>query len=121
MAFNKENFVEELKTMSVLELNELVKAIEEEFGVSAAAPVAAGVVTEDLDAAPTTVDVTLKEAGGTKLAVIKVIRSIDASLGLKEAKAIADNGGIIKAGVSAEEGKEIAAQLEEAGATIELV
>lgn len=112
-------FIEEIKNMSVLDLNELVKAIEEEFGVSAAAPVAAAAVVEE-EVGSATKDVVLTAAGASKLAVIKVIRSINAELGLKEAKAVADEGGIVRAGVPTEEAEAFKAQLEEAGASIEL-
>ena len=116
-----EKFIEEIKGMTVLELNELVKAIEEEFGVSAAAPVAAaGAVAVEEAGASGTVDVVLTDAGSSKLAVIKVIRAANAELGLKEAKEVADNGGVVRAGLDAEEGASIKAQLEEAGATVEL-
>lgn len=116
-------FIEEIKKMSVLELNDLVKAIEEEFGVSAAAPVAvAGVAGDAGDGAADggNKDVVLTSAGDAKLGVIKVIRAINAELGLKEAKELADNGGVIKAGVPADEANELKAQLEEAGASVEL-
>ncbi len=116
-------FIEEIKKMSVLELNDLVKAIEEEFGVSAAAPVAiAGVAGDAGDGAADggNKDVVLTSAGDAKLGVIKVIRSINAELGLKEAKELADNGGVVKAGVPADEANELKAQLEEAGASVEL-
>jgi large subunit ribosomal protein L7/L12 len=116
-----ENFIEEIKGMTVLELNELVKAIEEEFGVSAAAPVAvAGAAVAEEEGVAGTVDVVLTAAGASKLAVIKVIRSVNAELGLKEAKEVADNGGVVRAGLDAEEGAAIKAQLEEAGASVEL-
>jgi large subunit ribosomal protein L7/L12 len=116
-----ENFIEEIKGMTVLELNELVKAIEEEFGVSAAAPVAvAGAAVAEDEGVAGTVDVVLTDAGSSKLAVIKVIRSVNAELGLKEAKEVADNGGVVRAGLDAEEGAAIKAQLEEAGASVEL-
>lgn len=116
-----ENFIEEIKGMTVLELNELVKAIEEEFGVSAAAPVAvAGAAVAEEEGVAGTVDVVLTDAGSSKLAVIKVIRSVNAELGLKEAKEVADNGGVVRAGLDAEEGAAIKAQLEEAGASVEL-
>lgn len=120
MDINK--FIEEIKNMSVLELNDLVKAIEEEFGVSAAAPVAVAAAGADTGAAADTgnKDVVLTSAGDQKLAVIKVIRSINAELGLKEAKELADNGGVIKAGVAADEANDLKAQLEEAGASVEL-
>ncbi|MFV0289043.1 MAG: 50S ribosomal protein L7/L12 [Mycoplasmatales bacterium] len=119
---SKDQFIEDLKTMSVLELNELVKAIEEEFGVSAAAPVAVAAAGADAGAAEAaTKTVVLKDAGGTKMAVIKAIRAINSELGLKEAKALADNGGNIKENCDAAEADELKAKLEEAGATVELV
>ncbi len=121
MAINKETFIEDLKSMTVLELNELVKAIEEEFGVSAAAPVA---VAGGADAAgaeeAANKDLVLVSAGTAKLQVIKAIRGINSEFGLKEAKALADNGGVIKADVPADEANELKTQLEEAGATVEL-
>ncbi len=121
MAINKETFIEDLKSMTVLELNELVKAIEEEFGVSAAAPVA---VAGGADAAgaeeAANKDLVLVSAGTAKLQVIKAIRGINSEFGLKEAKALADNGGVIKADLAADEANELKAQLEEAGATVEL-
>ncbi len=120
MAFNKEQFIEDLKAMSVLELNEVVKAIEEEFGVSAAAPVAVAGAAEAGAVEEANKDVVLVSAGSAKLQVIKVIRAINSDLGLKDAKAIADNGGAIKENVPADEANELKAQLEEAGATIEL-
>ena len=118
-----QKMLEEIKGMTVIELNELVKAIEEEFGVSAAATVA--VAAGPVDAAPaaeekTEFKVVLKEVGGNKIGVIKVIREIT-GLGLVEAKGIADNGGNIKENVSNDEANEIKAKLEEAGATVELV
>lgn len=116
-------FIEEIKKMSVLELNDLVKAIEEEFGVSAAAPVAvAGAAGDAGDSAADggNKDVVLTSAGDAKLGVIKVIRAINAELGLKEAKELADNGGVVKAGVPADEANELKSQLEEAGASVEL-
>lgn len=120
MAINKETFIEDLKSMTVLELNELVKAIEEEFGVSAAAPVAAAGAVEGASEEAANKNVVLTSAGSTKLQVIKVIRSINSDLGLKDAKALADNGGVIKENVAADEAAELKSQLEEAGATIEL-
>ncbi len=119
MAFNKDQFIEDLKTMSVLELNDLVKAIEEEFGVSAAAPVAvaaAGAVEEEAS----NKTVVLTDCGSSKMAVIKAIRAANSELGLKEAKAIADNGGDVKADLPADEAEALKATLEEAGATVEL-
>ena len=117
---NKEEFISALKEMSVLELNELVKAIEEEFGVTAAAPVAvAGGAAAAAEEAPSEVNVILTSAGSAKLNVIKLVREVT-GLGLKEAKDLADNGGNIKENVSMDEANDLKAKFEEAGATIEL-
>ena len=118
---NKEEMIEEIKKMTVVELADLVKAIEEEFGVSAAAVAApaagaAGAAAEE----KSSFNVVLKDAGASKIAVIKIVREIT-GLGLVEAKGVADNGGNIKENVSADEANEIKAKLEEAGATVELV
>jgi large subunit ribosomal protein L7/L12 len=116
----REDFISALKEMTILEVKELVDAMKEEFGVDpsavavAAAP-AAGAAAED-NAAKTVV---LKDAGATKMQVIKLLKEIT-GLGLVEAKAIADNGGNVKENVPAAEAEQIKAQLEEAGATIEL-
>ena len=121
MAFNKEQFIADLEAMSVLELRELVTALEEHFGVTAAAPVAvavAGGATAEVEE-KTEFDVILKSAGDKKIGVIKEIRGIT-GLGLKEAKDLADNGGVIKEGASKEEAAEIKAKLEAAGATVEV-
>lgn len=121
MAFNKEQFIEDLKSMTVLELNELVKTIEEEFGVSAAAPVAvagagAGAAAEE----KTEFDVILTNAGAGKINVIKAVREIT-GLGLKEAKALVDGTPApVKEGVSKEDADAVKAKLEEAGATVEV-
>lgn len=119
----KEQIIEAIKGMSVLELNELVKAIEEEFGVTAAAPVAVvagGAGAEGGGAEQTSFDVVLANAGSSKINVIKVVREIT-GLGLKEAKALVDGAPApVKEGVSKEEAEEIKAKLEEAGATVEL-
>ena len=118
--FTKEEFINGLKEMTILEVKELVDAMKEEFGVDpsavavAAAP-AAGAAAED-NAAKTVV---LKDAGATKMAVIKLLKEIT-GLGLVEAKALADNGGNVKENVPAAEAEEIKAQLEAAGATVEL-
>lgn len=116
---NAAQIMDLVKELTIVELNDLVSAMEEEFGVSAAAPVmvAAGGAAEE--EGPSTKTVVLTSAGGSKIAVIKVIREIT-GLGLKEAKEIADNGGNIKEGVSKEEAEEIKAKLEEAGASVEL-
>ena len=121
MAFNKEQFIADLEAMSVLELRELVSALEEHFGVTAAAPVAvaaAGAAAAEVEE-KTEFDVVLKNAGDKKIGVIKEIRGIT-GLGLKEAKELADNGGVIKEGASKEEAAEIKAKLEAAGATVEV-
>ena len=122
-----EDWIEELKGISVLELSERIKALEEEFGVSAtavaaAAPAAAGGGGDEGGAAEesSTVDVVLKEVGGQKVPVIKVVRSAT-GLGLKEAKALVDEAPkAIKEGVDRDEADKLKAELEEAGATVEL-
>jgi large subunit ribosomal protein L7/L12 len=119
----KEQIIEAVKNMTVLELNELVKAIEEEFGVTAAAPVVvAGGAAAGGDAAAekTEFDVILADAGAQKIKVIKVVREIT-GLGLKEAKDLVDNTPKpLKEGVSKEEAEEIKAKLEEVGASVEV-
>ena len=119
--FSIEEFISAVKEMSVLELNELVKAIEEEFGVSAAAPVAvAGAAAAAEEQGPSEVDVILKAAGANKLAVIKLVREIT-GLGLKEAKDLVDNAPkAVKEQVSKEEAEAIKAKLEAEGAAVEL-
>nr|WP_254119312.1 50S ribosomal protein L7/L12 [Bacillus sp. FJAT-29790] len=118
----KEQIIEAVKSMTVLELNDLVKAIEEEFGVTAAAPVvmgggaAAGGAAEE----QSEFDVILASAGDQKIKVIKVVREIT-GLGLKEAKELVDNTPkAIKEGVSKEEAEEVKAKLEEVGAGVEV-
>ena len=117
---NKEQILEAIKAMTVLELNDLVKAIEEEFGVTAAAPVA--VVAGGAAAAEekSEFDVVLANAGAEKIKVIKVVREIT-GLGLKEAKEVVDNAPkALKEGVSKDEAEEIKAKLEEVGASVEV-
>jgi large subunit ribosomal protein L7/L12 len=121
-----EDWIEELKGISVLELSERIKALEEEFGVSATAVAAAapaGAPAADGDGGgdeATTVDVVLTEVGGQKVPVIKVVRAAT-GLGLKEAKALVDEAPKpIKEGVERDEGEKLKADLEEAGATVEL-
>ncbi len=118
---NAAKIMDLVKELTIVELNDLVGAMEEEFGVSAAAPVmVAGGAAEGGDAAESAnVDVVLTAAGGQKIAVIKVVKEIT-GLGLKEAKDIVDNGGNVKEGVARAEGEEIKAKLEEAGASVEL-
>ena len=114
--------IEEIKALTVLELSDLVKAIEEEFGVSAAAPVAIAAAGAAAPAAEekTSFDVVLKSAGANKIAVIKVVRELT-GLGLKEAKAVVDEAPkTLKEGVSADEAESIKAKLTEAGAEIEV-
>ncbi|MCL6632907.1 MAG: 50S ribosomal protein L7/L12 [Alicyclobacillus herbarius] len=120
----KEEFIEALKGMTVLELNDLVKAIEEEFGVTAAAPVAvvggAAAGGGEEAAEQTEFDVILASAGASKIGVIKVVREIT-GLGLKEAKELVDNAPKpIKEKVSKEDAEAMKAKLEEAGATVEI-
>ena len=118
----KEDIIQAIKEMSVLELNELVQACEEEFGVSAAAPVAVAGAAGAAGAGAaekSEFDVVLADAGAEKIKVIKAVREIT-GLGLKEAKDIADAGGNVKEGVPAAEAEELKAKFEEAGATIEL-
>jgi large subunit ribosomal protein L7/L12 len=121
-----EDWIEELKSISVVELSERIKALEEEFGVSATAVAAAapagapaagdGAAEEEA----TTVDVVLTEVGGQKVPVIKVVRAAT-GLGLKEAKALVDEAPkAIKEGIEREEADKLKADLEEAGATVEL-
>src|SRR5574344_2118370 len=117
--FTKDEFISGLKEMTILEVKELVDAMKEEFGVDPSAVAVAAAPAAAVDEGPTTKTVVLKEAGATKIAVIKVIREIT-GLGLVEAKGMADNGGNIKENVSADEANEIKAKLEEAGATVEL-
>ena len=115
--------IEELKTLTVLELSELVKAVEEEFGVSAAAAVAVAAPAAGGAAAAeekTEFDVILAEAGAEKIKVIKAVREIT-GLGLAEAKAIVDGAPkTLKEAVAKEEAEEIKAKLAEVGATVEL-
>ena len=128
MATNTQDWIEELKGISVLELAERIKALEEEFGVSAAAvaaPVAAAAGAGGGEAAaeeegPSTVDVMLTAAGDKKIQVIKVVRAAT-GLGLKEAKALVDEAPKpVKEGIEREEADKLKAELEEAGASVEL-
>lgn len=119
----KEQIIEAINGMTVLELNELVKACEEEFGVSAAAPVmVAGAAGGEAGGAAekSEFDVVLANAGAKKIGVIKVVREIT-GLGLKEAKALVDGAPeTIKEAVAKEEAEAMKAKLEEAGAAVEL-
>lgn len=119
------NLIEEVKNLTVLELSDLVKALEEEFGVSAAAPAVAAAPAAVAEAAPaaaekTEFDVVITEIGQEKIKVIKVVRELT-GLGLKEAKEVVDNAPkAVKEGASKEEAEEMKTKLEEVGATVEL-
>ena len=119
------NLVEEVKKLTIVEVSELVKALEEEFGVSAAAPVAVAAAPA-AGAAPAAAEeksefnIFLKEVGANKIAVIKVVREVT-GLGLSEAKALVDGAPkMVKENVAAAEAKEIEAKFKEAGAVVEL-
>ena len=118
-----EEILEAISSMSVLELSELVKAIEDKFGVSAAAPVAVAAAAAPAAAAAeekTEFDVILKDAGATKIKVIKAVREL-IGLGLKDAKALVDGAPKeVKTGVAKADAEAMKAKLEEAGATVEL-
>lgn len=119
---NAEKVLELVEGLTIVELADLVSAMEEKFGVSAAAPVAvaaAGGADAGGDDEKSSFDVMLTSAGSQKIAVIKVIREIT-GLGLGDAKGLADNGGEIKKDAPKDEADKIKAQLEEAGATVEL-
>ncbi len=117
------SLIEEVKNLTVLELSELVKALEEEFGVSASAPMAAAAApaaAAAVEEEKTEFDVILAEIGGEKIKVIKAVRELT-GLGLKEAKELVDNAPkAIKEGASKEEADEIKAKLEEVGAKVEV-
>lgn len=124
MASSTAEWIEELKGISVLELAERIKALEEEFGVSASAPVAvapagggAAAVEEEVSS---TVDVVLTAAGEKKIQVIKVVRAAT-GLGLKEAKALVDEAPKpVKEGIERDEAEKLKAEIEEAGGSVEL-
>lgn len=118
---NAEKILDLVEALTIVELADLVSAMEEKFGVSAAAPVAAAAAGAAAggDEEKTAFDVVMTSAGAAKIAVIKVIREIT-GLGLAEAKALADNGGDIKKGIKKDEAEKIKTQLSEAGATIEI-
>ncbi|WP_436879481.1 50S ribosomal protein L7/L12 [Staphylococcus gallinarum] len=119
---NQEQIIEAIKEMSVLELNDLVKAIEEEFGVTAAAPVAAAGVAGGADAAAekTEFDVELTSAGSSKIKVVKAVKEAT-GLGLKDAKELVDGAPkVVKEGLAKEEAEKLKEALEEVGATVEL-
>jgi large subunit ribosomal protein L7/L12 len=121
MALTNQEILDAIAEKSVMEIVDLISAMEEKFGVSAAAPVAmvAAGGAAAADDEKTTVNVMLTSAGGAKIAVIKVIRELT-GLGLAEAKALADNGGAIKENVEKADAAKMKAALEEQGATVEL-
>jgi len=120
MALNIENIVAELETATILELSELVKAIEEKFVVTAAAPVAAAAGAGEAAATKDSFDVELTSAGDKKVAVIKEVRGIT-GLGLKEAKELVDGAPtVVKEGVSESDANDIKEKLEAAGASVTL-
>ncbi|OIP54711.1 50S ribosomal protein L7/L12 [Candidatus Gracilibacteria bacterium CG2_30_37_12] len=121
LSANAQKIMDLVEGLTILELADLVSAMETKFGVSAAAPVAAAGATGGAVEADekTTVNVVLTSAGAAKIAVIKVIREIT-GLGLAEAKALADNGGNVKENVEKADAEKIKAQLEAAGASVEL-
>ena len=119
-----QKLIEEVKAMTVLELNELVKALEAEFGVSAAAPVAAAGAGAAVEAAPaeeekTEFDVVLKDIGPNKIAIIKVVREVT-GLGLADAKKAVEAMGVIKENAPKADAEDLVAKLKENGATAEL-
>jgi large subunit ribosomal protein L7/L12 len=116
---NKE-IIEALKEKTLLELKELVDMMKEEFGVDpSSVAVAAAPAAAAQEEGPSTVTLTLTAAGANKLAVIKLVREIT-GLGLKEAKDLADNGGVVKENISSDEANELKAKFEEAGASVEV-
>jgi large subunit ribosomal protein L7/L12 len=127
MALSKDELIEEIKQMSVIDLSEVVKALEEEFGVSAAAPVAVAAAPAAGDAGAaaageekTEFTVTLKDVGANKIAVIKAVREVT-SLGLKEAKDLVEAAPkAIKEDVSKDESEEIKTKVEASGASVEI-
>lgn len=117
----KEDILAFLEEATILELNDVIEAIEEKFGVSAAAPVAVAAAADaGADAGPTEVTVTLTDVGGTKVAVIKAVREIT-GLGLVDAKGLVDKApSVIKENIKPEEAEEIKTKLTDAGATVEV-
>lgn len=124
---NREELISAIESMTVLELADLVKALEEKFGVSAAAPVAvaaapaAGAAPAEAAEEKTEFDVVLKDAGAEKIKVIKVVREVVSGLGLKEAKELVEGAPkTLKEGASKEEAEKIKAKFAEVGATVEI-
>ncbi len=112
--------IDSLKEMTLLEIKEVVDLMKEEFGVDpSAVAVAAAPAGAAAEEGPSAVDVVLASAGANKIAVIKLVRDVT-GLGLKEAKELADNGGVVKEKATSDEANELKTKFEEAGATIEL-
>ncbi len=111
--------IDSLKEMTLLEIKEVVDLMKEEFGVDPSAVAVAAAPAQAVEEGPSSVNVVLTSAGANKIAVIKLVREIT-GLGLKEAKDVADNGGVVKEKVSTDEANELKAKFEEAGATVEL-
>ena len=115
-----QEIIDSLKEMTLLEIKEVVDLMKEEFGVDpSAVAVAAAPAADTAEQGPSSQDVVLASCGANKIAVIKLIKEVT-GLGLGDAKAIADNGGVIKEKASSDEANELKAKFEEAGATIEL-
>lgn len=115
-----QEIIDSLKEMTLLEIKEVVDLMKEEFGVDpSAVAVAAAPASDSQEEGPSSQDVVLASCGANKIAVIKLIKEVT-GLGLGEAKAIADNGGVIKEKAASDEANELKAKFEEAGATIEL-
>ncbi len=114
-----QEIIDSLKEMTLLEIKEVVDLMKEEFGVDPSAVAVAAAPAEAKEEGPSQQDVVLASCGANKIAVIKIIKEVT-GLGLGDAKAIADNGGVIKEKASADEAQELKAKFEEAGATIEL-
>ena len=116
----RDEFISALKEMTILEIKELVDAMKEEFGVDpSAVAVAAAPAAGAVEEGPSKVNVVLTSAGPNKIPVIKIVRDLT-GLGLKEAKDIVDNGGNVKEGIDKAEAEALKAQVEEAGATVEI-
>ena len=115
----KEEFINSLNEMSILEIKELVDAMKEAYGVDPSAVAVAGPAVAAVEEGPSKVNVVLTAAGANKIAVIKLVRDLT-GLGLKEAKDIVDNGGNVKEGIDKAEAEALKAQFEEAGATVEI-
>ena len=116
----RDEFISSLKEMNLLEIKELVDAMKEEFGVDpSAVAVAAPAAGATADEGPSTVTVSIADAGAAKVAVIKVVKEIT-GLGLKESKDIVDSNDVVKENIAKAEADEIKAKLEEAGATVEV-